>query len=229
MSQKFQLKLLSILPQFIYKRIVIRYFNDGKKSFIFEDVISNKSSILKNLFNGDSKLFTEHLESSTVYGEYGCGVSSVYAINFAEKATISVDTDSIWVEKVKKVVKYNSLLDISTVNLGEASIWGKPESYAFRENIKQYLNYIWSQKIKPDFVLIDGRFRVAAFLTTLKNANKGTIICFDDYVMRPIYHIVEEFETPLRHNSRQAIFCVNKNYDIKQLDYYIEKFEFVFD
>jgi hypothetical protein len=229
MSQKFQLKLLSILPQFIYKRIVIKYFNDGKKSFIFEDVISNKSSILKNLFDGDSKLFTEYLESSAVYGEYGCGVSSVYAINFAEKATISVDTDSTWVEKVKKVVKYNSLLDISTVNLGEASIWGKPESYAFRENIKQYLNYIWSQKIKPDFVLIDGRFRVAAFLTTLKNANKGTIICFDDYVMRPIYHIVEEFETPLRHNSRQAIFCVNKNYDIKQLDFYIEKFEFVFD
>ena len=33
-----------------------------------------------------------------------------------------------------------------------------------------------------DCVLVDGRFRVCCFLTSLKNAEQGTRIIFDDYV-----------------------------------------------
>ena len=230
MKKEFKLKLLSFLPQFIYKRIVSKLFTIEKEySSMFDEATKNKHNVVDQLFDGDSQLFIEYLEKSKVYGEYGCGLSTVYAVNFANKSTISIDTDTIWVEKTIKAVNSNPILDISTANLGKVAIWGRPESYELRDNIKQYLNYIWSKNTKPDFVLVDGRFRVASFLTTLKNANKGTVVCFDDYVTRSFYHIVEEFEIPIKCKGRQAIFIVNKNYDVTKLDYFIEKFEFVFD
>ena len=75
---------------------------------------------------------------------------------------------------------------------------------------------------------MDGRFRVACFLTSLLNADAGSIIIFDDYTLRPEYHIVEIFEKPIEINKRQAAFQVSGNYDSKELQFYIDKFEFVF-
>ena len=75
---------------------------------------------------------------------------------------------------------------------------------------------------------MDGRFRVACFLTSLLNANKDSIIIFDDYILRPEYHIVEIFEKPIENDNRQAVFKVTGNYDSKKLKLFIEKFEFVF-
>jgi hypothetical protein len=39
--------------------------------------------------------------------------------------------------------------------------------------------------VKPDLVLIDGRFRLACFLHPLLAAAPGTPILFDDYTNRP--------------------------------------------
>ena len=226
----FKLKLLSILPQFIYKRIVKFFLIDNKEDTLtFEEIVVDRSNILDRLFDGETGLYIHYLENCKIYGEYGCGISTVFATNYAQKPTISVDTDNYWTKKVKEIVNLNSSLHISFVNLGNLRGFGRPESYILKENIKKYLNYIWEQNNKPDFVLIDGRFRVATFLTTLMNANEGTIVCFDDYQTRPFYHIVENFEKPIQKNNRQAFFKVNNNYDMKELTYYIDKFEYVFD
>ena len=53
---------------------------------------------------------------------------------------------------------------------------GTPEGYKYRHNFKKYLNGIWEKSFKPDLVLVDGRFRVACFLTSLLKADKGSII-----------------------------------------------------
>ena len=81
----------------------------------------------------------------------------------------------------------------------------------------------------PDFVLIDGRFRVACFLTTLLYAEKDTLVLFDHYVDRGIYKIVEKFIKPIQINGRQAVFRIQKSFPENELKDYISRFELVFD
>ena len=84
---------------------------------------------------------------------------------------------------------------------------------------------------KPDLVLIDGRFRVASFLTSLRECKVGTKIIFDDYEFRAHYHIVEDFIKPDRIFGPQAIFEVTSkdNLNFSALDKLINKFEYVMD
>ena len=83
----------------------------------------------------------------------------------------------------------------------------------------------------PDTVLIDGRFRVCCFLTSLKYANENTKIIFDDYNNRPYYHVVEKFIKKEQTCGRQTLFIVkNKNkinFDLLNIE--INNFHYVMD
>ena len=69
----------------------------------------------------------------------------------------------------------------------------------------------------PDVVLIDGRFRVACFLTSLLKSKVGAVIIFDDYSDRNHYHVVEEFVEVSHLEQRQAIFVVPELSDDERL------------
>ena len=43
---------------------------------------------------------------------------------------------------------------------------GRPDDYSMRDNFIEYANDIWSHKLKPNVVLIDGRLRVFCFLVS---------------------------------------------------------------
>ena len=230
-GNQFLLKSLSILPQFIFKRVVNKYKLDKQNKHMqpsFSEIVSNRESINNSLFDGDSELFKKYLDKSRIYGEYGVGVSTVFANRYNNKHTIAVDSDKNWILNIKKNLLDSNNLEITHIDLGKLKTWGTPEGYEFRQNFKKYLSAIWVKSLKPDIVLVDGRFRVACFLTSLLNADEGSIIIFDDYTLRPEYHIVEIFEKPIETNGRQAAFKVSGNYDTKELKYFIEKFEFVF-
>mgnify|MGYP000156134903 FL=1 len=106
---------------------------------------------------------------------------------------------------------------------------GYPINYNKSDSYKDYTNWIWEQSIKPDTVLIDGRFRVCCFLTSLKFADEGTRIIFDDYVGRPHYHVVEKFIDRKEVCGRQCLFVVPKNDDLdfEALDIEIANFRHV--
>lgn len=230
-GNKLLLKTLSVLPHFIFKRVVKKFNLDKQINQIqpsFSEIVSNSESIKKSLFDGDTELFEKFLDNSRIYGEYGVGVSTVFANRYKNKHTIAVDSDRNWILNIKKNSFDRKNLEIIHIDLGKLKTWGTPEGYEFRQNFKKYLSAIWEKSFKPDLILVDGRFRVACFLTSLLNADEGSIIIFDDYTLRPEYHIVEIFEKPIEINSRQAAFKVSGNYDTKELKYFIEKFEFVF-
>lgn len=230
-ENKFLLKSLSIFPQFIFKRVVNKYKLDQHNKHMqpsFSEIVSNLESINNSLFDGDNELFKKYLDKSKIYGEYGVGVSTIFANRYNNKHTIAVDSDKNWIINVKNNLLDKNNLEIIHIDLGKLKTWGTPEGYEFRHNFKKYLSAIWGKSLKPDLVLVDGRFRVACFLTSLLKADEGSIIIFDDYTLRPEYHIVEIFEKPIESNGRQAAFKVSGNYETKKLKYYIEKFEFVF-
>tara|TARA_Y200000002_G_scaffold382817_1_gene401472 strand:+ start:4633 stop:5271 length:639 start_codon:yes stop_codon:yes gene_type:complete len=186
----------------------------------------------KSLFDGDDLLFKKSIEDIRIYGEYGCGESSTWMLKNTSSLVISVDTSKEWVEKVKtKNKNYQSRLIINHVDLGKVGNWGRPLRYDKSSNFSDYTDYIWKQTEKPNLVLVDGRFRVCCFLTSLKFAKPGTKIIFDDYVNRPHYHFVEKYISRSNECGRQCLFVVpsKSKIDMDSLNKDIEAFRFVMD
>tara|TARA_B100001057_G_C22856175_1_gene952747 strand:+ start:24 stop:680 length:657 start_codon:yes stop_codon:yes gene_type:complete len=214
--------LYLITPPFLFN-----YFKS------FKSIEKNTSKRKKeSLFDGESALFRNLLDNSMVYGEYGVGKSTIFAVEHSNSQIISVDTSKEWINKVDtetlNLPNYKNLKMIH-IDVGELEPYGHPKNYLQSNNFSKYFKSIWELEIKPDFVLIDGRFRVACFLTCLKFGNIGTKILFDDYMDRERYHIVEQFEKPIVTNARQALFEISSERNFEMLDSYISKFEYVFD
>lgn len=184
------------------------------------------------LFDGDDSLFKDEVINAGVYGEYGCGKSTKWVLNNTSHKIISVDTSKEWVEIVQANNQTSgNRLNIHYSNLGEVGDWGRPLSYERQDCFSEYTDYIWIQKEKPSVVLVDGRFRVCCFLTSLKLSEEGTRIIFDDYINRPHYHFVEKYIPRVRECGRQCLFVVppKSNIDMDELNKDIEAFRNVMD
>ena len=195
----------------------------------YSKVFSNKKN---SLFDGDDFLFKKSIEGTKIYGEYGCGLSSEWVLRNTSSKIISVDSSIEWVEKVKtKNQIYKSRLIINAIDLGEIGNWGRPISYLMSSNFSDYTDFIWKQSEKPTLVLVDGRFRVCCFLTSLKFADRGTKIIFDDYVNRPNYHFIEKYVSRISECGRQCLFIVpsKSELDMNSLNKDIDSFRFVMD
>ena len=164
------------------------------------------------LFDGDDGLFKSILPSVKNYFEYGCGKSTEYVYKNTTANIYAVDTSKEWVGKVRNIANDNQVqrLHVNWVDVGELGDWGTPVSFAKRANFIQYANSPWNSGVAPDLILIDGRFRVYCFLTSVYNAPLGTKILFDDYMNRPEYHVAEEFLDIREICGRQALFVVNE-------------------
>ena len=187
---------------------------------------------LTMLFDGDDSLFKDVLKTSKIFGEYGCGSSTEWVLENTNANILSVDSSKVWINKISSGnAVYKKRLKLKYIDLGEVENWGRPVGYEKSYNFINYFNWIWNQDILPDTVLIDGRFRVCCFLTSIKYANENTKIIFDDYNNRPYYHVVEKFVKKEQTCGRQALFIVkNKNdINIDLLNIEINNFHYVMD
>ena len=184
------------------------------------------------LFDGDDELFKRTLRQTHVYGEYGCGKSTSWVLRNCDIPVVSVDTSRTWVETVKAGNLSTSVnLDVQHIDLGDVGTWGRPVGYAKRKSFHLYTDSLWRRETRPDTVLIDGRFRVCCFFTVLKYAAEGTKIIFDDYTIRPYYHVVEDYVPRQEVCGRQALFLVPPPGDIdtERLEADIAAFRHVMD
>ena len=139
---------------------------------------------------------------------YGLGCSHTNA------KIMAVDSSAEWIAKVALETEiFRERIRIEEVDLGKIAAWGYPTTYRHRSRFRDYAASPWRHKVKPDLVLIDGRFRVACFLHSLLNAEPGTRIIFDDYNNRPHYHLMEEFCRAEEREGRQALFLVPDQLD----------------
>jgi hypothetical protein len=153
-------------------------------------------------------------------------------LNNTTANVIAVDTSSEWVDAVKNDnQRDNGRLNIHHSHLGKVGGWGRPLSYEKNYFFSDYTDYIWKQKNSPEIVLVDGRFRVCCFLTSLKFAEEGTKVFFDDYTNRPHYHFVEKYVSRVKECGRQCMFVVpsKAEIDMAELDKDIASFRNVMD
>ena len=185
-----------------------------------------KIGVSPNLFDNEPNFFEDEIKKCSVYGEYGTGSSTSFALNHSDVSVICVDTDPYWLRQATKGFTDSSRLHAKAIDVGQVLAWGIPVGAARMEQFLEYTDWIWNQEKSPDLVLIDGRFRVCCFLTTLKHCEPGCLIIFDDYVHRPQYHFVERFLPVNEKRERQAFFVMpeKKAWDEKELDFAIEAF-----
>lgn len=183
------------------------------------------------LFDGDDEAFREALAHVKVYGEYGCGASTRWVAANSTARIFAVDSALPWIQSVQSQVGDRENMVLHWADLGPLADWGRPINYGKSDNFHDYTDWIWQQDQQPDCVLVDGRFRVCCFATSLKHGAAGATIIFDDYVERPHYHVIEELIRPIKLCGRQAIFKVpaKSAIDMDAIDKMIEHFRFVVD
>ena len=206
----------SLIPPIIYK--FLSYIKKLKK------YDQNK------LFDGNDDLFKNSFSQDDIYGEYGCGQSTIWVSRKFNITIYSVESDRFWKKKISNKVKKENCI-IYYANIGIVGDWGKPINYERESYFCNYTDWIWQQKHKPSVILIDGRFRVCSFLTSLIHAKAGSKILFDDYNDRQQYHYIEKYIKPIKKNKRQSLFIVpeKKDLQIEKIKKSIEKFRYVFD
>jgi len=183
------------------------------------------------LFEGSDRCFKRIVSGARVYAEYGMGKSTVWVLKNTDAKVIAVEGDLAWIDRVRDEAGSPDRLDCTHVDLGRLLKYGRPADYSHHANFVRYTDAIWLREDKPEAVLIDGRFRVCCFLTSMKYADPGTHILFDDYTDRPHYSIVEAFLAPREFCGRQALFQVPEKsaLDLPGISDYIERFRYVMD
>ena len=180
--------------------------NDISKDFKINNLENNI------LFDGDDRLFKNLILNVKTYFEYGCGKSTEYMYKKSNASIFSVDTSKEWAAKTLNLSKDSNRerLNVKWIDVGDVADWGYPISFQKKQNFVKYANWFWEFGLKPDLVVIDGRFRILCFLTSIKFASIGTQIIFDDYTNRPFYHVAEDFLKIKNTCGRQALFEVDK-------------------
>lgn len=171
---------------------LLRYFSIIDAKYLVTSKINFGSKVSNNFFK-------KKLKKSKFYFEYGSGNSTILA-NQLRKKFISIESDKSFFNYLKFKKKLSNLI---YVDLGPTKYYSHPimPYFLIEKKIKFYCSYINSLFIKlkviPDFILIDGRFRVNTCLNILnflleKKIKKKIMIIIDDYQNRKNYKILEK-------------------------------------
>ena len=161
------------------------------------------------------------LERSNCYLEYGSGGSTRMALRMRVPAVFSVESDLGFAEAVRQAVAADlaesgagSRFEMLAIDIGcRRRRWGYPDGEALIRHWHHYPLQPWeilaAEGLRPDLVLVDGRFRVACVLASLLQAPAGTRILVDDYGDRVDWYGPVEAHVPLeRIVGRMAVFTV---------------------
>ena len=158
----------------------------------------------------DQLVVKKHYSAASAILEYGSGGSTVLAAELG-KPVVSVESDRSWAKQMNGLLAdrhKGAEAAVRHVDIGKTGAWGKPFKTDGALNYHSYPMSVWDSEDfrQPDVILIDGRFRVACFCTTLLRLKQPATVLFDDYEDRERYHIVERLFKPVEKHDRIAVF-----------------------
>jgi hypothetical protein len=173
-------------------------------------------------------LFSRYLMNSTVYYEFGTGGSTLFACSLLYSDSklqtfFSIDSDEGF---LKNLIQQSDCLQQNSQEkfypiyspIGPVKEFGYPirnPNLTLAKQMDLWLAYPQSilslaknYKLFPDFVLIDGRFRVASALFALLLLPSNGFIAIHDFSPRPQYYAILKYYEP--------VDCVNSLLIAKQ-------------
>lgn len=176
-------------------------------------------------------LFKSFLACADRYLEFGSGGSTCLAASLAKKAIISVDSSDEWLAKV--AAECSSFADapaprLVKVDIGPVGDWGKPTDPATRDRWPSYYSNVWSEPESADcdLYLVDGRFRVASFMSVVLRCRPTAIIIVHDFASRSGYHVVKEVCREVARAEDLSVFQIPTAVDTAHARAILEKYAY---
>ncbi len=142
--------------------------------------------------------------------EYGSGGSTFVALRAGAEWVMSVESDPDWAARMVMAIGDDAHARIHFADIGAVGDWGRPKGTEAQQRFHTYATAVWDAPWfrAPDVVLVDGRFRVACFLTVMIRTTRPVTVLFDDYVMRPEYQWIEDLVPVASYAGRMAQFDI---------------------
>jgi hypothetical protein len=193
---------------------LLRYFSIIKTIY----KISNKVNFGSYVSN---KFFKKNLKNCKFYLEYGAG-SSTFLAKKLNKNFLSIEAD----KSFYTFIKNKGVKNINFADIGPTKYYSIPilPTYLILNKIKIYANQIrnFFQKFNnlPDFILIDGRFRVFVTLSIIefylsKKKLVNLTLIIDDFKNRKNYHSLRKI-FKIKLVGRFGVIKLNKRSKIKK-------------
>ena len=189
------------------------------------------STKLEPLFlKNDKDMFYRYLSKATNYFEYGSG-GSTYQASLRDNLIkiYSVESDLLWHTKLKKSINNKAVKFIYSEMYTKPDTYGNPGPESSREDWIKYSSQICYLESRDsnaiDFILIDGRFRVACCLKCFDLVNSECFIAFDDFLNRSQYHIVLDYYDIIDKTADNRMVILRKKANISVPKEFIEKYE----
>lgn len=174
----------------------------------------------------EADLFYKFAKSSKSYFEFGMGGSTVQASRLVDGRLVAIDSDLAWVNNTGKAIGSSTHeRSLIHVDIGPTKQWGYPVEIGSSEIFRPYFQSIIHHDPEAfDFCLVDGRFRVACFLTALKHTRADTVIAMHDYRGRGEYHVVEDFARIIVEVEQISFFIRRQSVDRQALEKVLETY-----
>jgi len=151
---------------------------------------------------GEIGCLLRYMQAANTLLEFGCGGSTLMAVNAGIKNILSVESDPKWIEKLKEeysileAVKHQQL-KFFLPDLGPVGAWGGSFDVDSKAKWHSYHSAVWQQVDSSaiDLVFVDGRFRVACALQALLRVRSDCKILIHDFWNRSKYHVLLDFLT----------------------------------
>ena len=182
----------------------------------------------------DQHLFRKYLQKARdnnpdcmTYVEWGSGGSTFWSLEFAHRV-ISIENHPDWCRKMlsKSLVQcaiMSGKLFYVCVDGGKIHKWGKPVNEStYKSGL--YIDVLDNFSVRPDFVLVDGRYRVATALSAYKYMNKDGFVFVHDYAPRKQYQELEGFYKTVVDNSSASINAVARIFQMQNITETIESY-----
>lgn len=118
--------------------------------------------------------------------EFGCGGSTALLLAAGTGCLLSVDSDAQWLVKVARDHRGRRLAQ-HHADLGPCGDWGWPLSPPEPVVAWRYWGAPWVAMPEADFVLVDGRYRIACALAAHGRLAPGGHLGVHDFWPRPVY------------------------------------------
>lgn len=194
--------------------------------------------IIPHMSNNEIQIFEKYLKQCTNYFEYGSGGSTFVAsslTNIQHMCTVEANSGFIN-DLVSKSRSIQQRLQSQTIVFYIIDIhcdtnhWSYPKDTDKKENWSKYPeaigDYIGQYMVSPDFILVDGRFRVACVIQVIKHLSEyRPIIAVHDYRNRQCYNVIEPFLDILEEVDTLVVFRVKERVDKYHLEHIYNHFK----